>query len=49
MHANVNITIVRFNQSIAYAQDKDDLHVPLLLETIPTPKQFRDAIESLMY
>ena len=28
-------------------QNKDDLRIPLLLETIPTPKQFRDAIESL--
>jgi hypothetical protein len=28
-------------------KDKDDLTIPLLLETIPTPKAFRDAIESL--
>jgi hypothetical protein len=28
-------------------KNKDDLEIPLLLETIPTPKQFRDAIESL--
>lgn len=28
-------------------KDKDDLRIPLLLETIPTPKEFRDAIESL--
>lgn len=28
-------------------KDKDDLAIPLLLETIPTPKAFRDAIESL--
>merc|ERR1712127_874450 len=28
-------------------KDKDDLAIPLLLETIPTPKEFRDAIESL--
>jgi hypothetical protein len=28
-------------------KDKDDLRVPLLLETIPTPKEFKDAIESL--
>eukprot|EP00005_Dracoamoeba_jomungandri_P004063 CAMPEP_0174252518 /NCGR_PEP_ID=MMETSP0439-20130205/1954_1 /TAXON_ID=0 /ORGANISM="Stereomyxa ramosa, Strain Chinc5" /LENGTH=954 /DNA_ID=CAMNT_0015333069 /DNA_START=71 /DNA_END=2935 /DNA_ORIENTATION=+ len=28
-------------------QNKDDLRLPLLLETIPTPKEFRDAIESL--
>eukprot|EP00005_Dracoamoeba_jomungandri_P005971 CAMPEP_0174261322 /NCGR_PEP_ID=MMETSP0439-20130205/11360_1 /TAXON_ID=0 /ORGANISM="Stereomyxa ramosa, Strain Chinc5" /LENGTH=952 /DNA_ID=CAMNT_0015345777 /DNA_START=53 /DNA_END=2911 /DNA_ORIENTATION=+ len=28
-------------------QNKDDLTLPLLLETIPTPKEFRDAIESL--
>merc|ERR1711959_372377 len=28
-------------------KDKDDLSIPLLLETIPTPAEFRDAIESL--
>jgi len=28
-------------------QNKDDLLIPLLLEQIPTPKAFRDAIESL--
>ena len=28
-------------------KDKDDLAIPLLLETIPTPKEFADAIESL--
>src|SRR6185312_2609756 len=28
-------------------QNKDELDVPLLLETIPTPKEFKDAIESL--
>jgi len=28
-------------------QNKDELLLPLLLETIPTPKEFRDAIESL--
>uniref|UniRef100_A0A6B2KY13 TerB-C domain-containing protein n=1 Tax=Arcella intermedia TaxID=1963864 RepID=A0A6B2KY13_9EUKA len=28
-------------------QNKDDLKIPLMVETIPTPKQFRDAIESL--
>jgi hypothetical protein len=28
-------------------QNKDDLRVPLLLETLPTPKEFKDAIESL--
>lgn len=28
-------------------QNKDDLKIPLLLETIPTPKEFKDAIESL--
>jgi hypothetical protein len=27
--------------------NKDDLRIPLLMETIPTPKEFRDAIESL--
>lgn len=28
-------------------QNKDDLKIPLILDTIPTPKEFRDAIESL--
>ena len=28
-------------------QNKDDLRIPLMLETIPTPKEFKDAIESL--
>ena len=28
-------------------QNKDDINIPLDLETIPTPKEFRDAIESL--
>jgi len=28
-------------------QNKDDLKLPLLLETIPTPKEFQDAVESL--
>ena len=28
-------------------QNKDELIIPLLLEQIPTPKEFRDAIESL--
>jgi hypothetical protein len=28
-------------------QNKDDLSLPLMLETIPTPKEFADAIESL--
>ena len=28
-------------------QNKDDLKIPLILETIPTPKEFRDATESL--
>eukprot|EP01061_Rhynchopus_euleeides_P028827 TRINITY_DN469_c0_g2_i5.p1 TRINITY_DN469_c0_g2~~TRINITY_DN469_c0_g2_i5.p1 ORF type:complete len:929 (+),score=475.37 TRINITY_DN469_c0_g2_i5:57-2843(+) len=28
-------------------QNKDDLKLPLMLEQIPTPKEFRDAIESL--
>lgn len=28
-------------------QNKDELEIPLMLETIPTPKEFRDAIESL--
>ena len=28
-------------------QNKDDLLIPLLLETIPTPKEFRKSVESL--
>eukprot|EP00039_Didymoeca_costata_P032748 m.39240 g.39240 ORF g.39240 m.39240 type:complete len:922 (-) comp9523_c1_seq2:101-2866(-) len=28
-------------------QNKDDLLIPLIFETVPTPKEFRDAIESL--
>jgi hypothetical protein len=28
-------------------QNKDELKIPLLLETMPTPKEFRDAIESM--
>jgi hypothetical protein len=28
-------------------KNKDDVLIPLLLETIPTPKEFKDAIESL--
>eukprot|EP00475_Leptophrys_vorax_P007974 TRINITY_DN15106_c0_g1_i1.p1 TRINITY_DN15106_c0_g1~~TRINITY_DN15106_c0_g1_i1.p1 ORF type:complete len:946 (+),score=278.82 TRINITY_DN15106_c0_g1_i1:56-2893(+) len=28
-------------------KNKDDLKIPLLMEKIPTPKEFRDAIESL--
>eukprot|EP00754_Rhynchopus_humris_P033535 Rhum_TRINITY_DN15470_c7_g12::Rhum_TRINITY_DN15470_c7_g12_i2::g.158711::m.158711 len=28
-------------------QNKDDFKLPLLLDEIPTPKEFRDAIESL--
>mmetsp|Transcript_37204 Transcript_37204/g.54779 ORF Transcript_37204/g.54779 Transcript_37204/m.54779 type:complete len:923 (+) Transcript_37204:98-2866(+) len=28
-------------------QNKDELKIPLLMETIPAPKEFRDAIESL--
>jgi hypothetical protein len=31
----------------AIVQNKDDLRIPLLLEAIPSPKEFRDAIESL--
>ena len=31
----------------AIVQNKDELNIPLDLEQIPTPKQFRDAIESL--
>jgi len=28
-------------------QNKDEIKIPLTMETIPTPKEFRDAIESL--
>ena len=28
-------------------QNKDDLKIPLLVETLPTPKEFKDAIASL--
>jgi hypothetical protein len=28
-------------------QNKDELKIPLLLETIPTPTEFKDAIQSL--
>ena len=28
-------------------KDKDDLMIPLLLETMPSPKAFRDAVESM--
>jgi hypothetical protein len=28
-------------------QNKDELRIPLMLEALPTPKEFRDAIESL--
>jgi len=28
-------------------QNKDDLKIPVLLDTLPTPKEFKDAIESL--
>ena len=28
-------------------QNKDDLKIPLMMETIPTPKEFKDAIASL--
>ncbi|CAK0836099.1 unnamed protein product [Prorocentrum cordatum] len=31
----------------AIVQNKDELSIPLELSTIPTPKEFRDAIESL--
>jgi len=34
-------------QNAIIIKNKDDLLIPLLLETIPTPKQFKDAIESL--
>ena len=28
-------------------QNKDEFHIPLVLETIPAPQEFRDAVESL--
>ena len=28
-------------------KDRDELEIPLDLETLPTPKEFRDAIESM--
>ena len=28
-------------------KDRDELRIPLMLEAIPTPKEFKDAIESL--
>merc|ERR1719503_321126 len=31
----------------AIVRDKDELKIPLELSTIPTPKEFKDAIESL--
>ena len=34
-------------QHAMIVQNKDDLKLPLLLEEIPTPKEFKDAIESL--
>ena len=34
-------------QHAIIVQNKDDLTLPLLLEEIPTPKEFKDAIESL--
>ena len=33
--------------SAIIVKNKDDLLIPMLLETIPTPKEFKDAIESL--
>ncbi|KAI8908096.1 hypothetical protein DFJ77DRAFT_473676 [Powellomyces hirtus] len=34
-------------QAAIIVQNKDDLNIPLLLELIPTPKEFQDAIDSL--
>ena len=34
-------------ESAIIIQNKDDLLIPLILETIPTPKEFKDAISSL--
>ena len=28
-------------------KDKDDLKIPLMLETMPSAKEFRDAVSSL--
>lgn len=37
-----------FEPTLAFVvQNKDDVKIPLSLETIPTPKEFKDAIESL--
>ena len=33
--------------SAILVQNRDDLRIPLDLETVPTPKEFKDAIESL--
>lgn len=35
------------NSCLVIIQNKDDVLIPLLLETIPSAKAFRDAIESL--
>jgi len=38
----------RFEPAAALViKDRDDLHLPLLLETVPAPKEFRDAIVSM--
>ena len=34
-------------ESAMIVQNKDEIAIPLMMETIPTPKEFRDAIESL--
>jgi hypothetical protein len=44
--------IILFTQSFdpshaVILTNKDEIDIPLLLETIPTPKEFKDAIESL--
>jgi hypothetical protein len=42
------ISAVQFEPKHAILiKDKDELKLPLLLETLPTSKEFRDAIESL--
>ncbi|CAL1170993.1 unnamed protein product [Cladocopium goreaui] len=42
------LVLDRFEPSAALIiQNKDDLVIPLLLETVPTPKEFIDSIQSL--
>eukprot|EP00931_Biecheleriopsis_adriatica_P036494 TRINITY_DN21019_c1_g1_i3.p1 TRINITY_DN21019_c1_g1~~TRINITY_DN21019_c1_g1_i3.p1 ORF type:complete len:906 (-),score=179.70 TRINITY_DN21019_c1_g1_i3:176-2893(-) len=42
------VSAERFEPTAALiVKNRDDITIPLLVETIPTPKEFRDAIESL--